>query len=425
MVSDYLVASGLQADLDAFGFQVVGHGCMTCIGNSGDLHPAIVEAVEKDGLCAVGVLSGNRNFQGRVNPHLGAAYLASPALVVAYAIAGRITLDLTREPLGTDPQGVPVFLRDIWPTNEEIAAMVARQIQPRMFSERYRDVWTGPPQWQRIEAPSDVRWPWDPESNYIRRPPHVDHVSPEPQRWLAIGKARVLMVLGDNVTTDHISPAGAIPEESLAGRYLASRGVAKADFNQYSTRRSNHEVMLRGAFSNPRLRNEQLPPGAEPSCFALAADGRAMAAYDAAATYEPATPRVILAGKNYGAGSSRDWGAKAPMLLGVRAIVAESFERIHRSNLIGMGILPLTFPTGVSRRDLAVDGRETLTFEGLERLHAGTTPIRAIVSHPDHPQRTVPLTCILDSQRELEILRHGGVLPFVVRRALPQPEKTP
>jgi aconitate hydratase len=419
VVSDYLAASGLQDDLDALGFNVVGYGCMTCIGNSGSLEPAVVSAVEKDGLCAVGVLSGNRNFDGRVNPHLAGAYLASPALCVAYAIAGEITCDLTSQPIGTDREGRPVLLREIWPTDAEIDEVVSRHIRPQMFAERYREVWAGPAQWRALSGPGGLRFQWDEKSDYIRQPPYFDGLPVEPSRQISLQGARPLLMVGDNVTTDHISPAGAIPAASLAGRHLSARGVPVAEFNQYSTRRSNHEVMLRGAFSNPKLRNELLDP-AHKGGLALTADGSAaLPAYEAARTYrERGEPLVILAGKNYGAGSSRDWAAKAPALLGVRAVIAESFERIHRSNLIGLGIVPLLFPAGLQRGDLCSDGRETLTFDGLERLRPGANEVRVEVRHPERATRTFALLCRLDSQREVDYLRHGGILPYVVRNAL-------
>lgn len=425
VVSDYLRASGLQGDLDALGFHVVGHGCMTCIGNSGRLQEAVVEAVEQEGLCAVGVLSGNRNFHGRVNPHLAAAYLASPALVVAYALAGRITCDLTRDPIGIDGNGAPVLLADIWPAPEEIDAVIARHVSARLYVERYADVRMGTPEWQRIEAPADLRFPWDEQSTYIRRPPHVESFTRDLPPPLALREARVLLSLGDSVTTDHISPAGPIPPDSLAGRHLLERGVPVGEFNQYATRRSNHEVMLRGAFSNPRLRNELLGEAASPANLALAEDGvTALPAFEAAATYRlKGVPLVILAGRNYGAGSSRDWGAKAPRLLGVRAILAESFERIHRSNLIGMGIVPITLPPGLTRKDIARTGRESLTFTGLDELRVGRNPVHLTVASGTQPPRQFLLACDIDSRRELRTLREGGFLPLVVRSALSHPTK--
>ena len=397
-VSAYLRASGLQNDLDALGFAVVGYGCMTCIGNSGDLDERVIRAVEKEGLRAVGVLSGNRNFHGRVNPHLAGAYLCSPALVIAYALAGTVVRDLTREPLGTDRNGRPVLLSDIWPAPQEIAEVVERWVSPEIFAGRYDDVWQGSAEWRRVPSPRGVQFPWDPKSDYVRPPPYFADAALTPPNSLSIRDARILLKLGDNVTTDHISPAGAIPRDSLAGKYLGARGVAPRDLNQYSTRRSNHEVLLRGAFSNPRLVNE-LRPGASIDVY----------------TDRPAGPLVILAGRNYGAGSSRDWAAKAPALLGVKAIIAESFERLHRSNLIGMGVVPLTFPAALDRHQIARDGTEAVDFEGLDQLEVGYNKVRALVRRRDE-RLVVDLDCRIDSGQELAYLRHGGLLPLVWRR---------
>jgi aconitate hydratase len=385
-VSAYLEASGLQEDLDALGFGVVGYGCMTCIGNSGDLHDDVVRAVEKDGLRAIGVLSGNRNFHGRVNPHLAGAYLCSPALVIAYALAGTVTRDISD------------LVRELWPAPEEIAGVLERSVRPEIFAGRYDKVWEGSEEWRRVPAPSGVRFPWSPNSDYVRRPRYFEGATVPPPAALEIRNARVLLKLGDNVTTDHISPAGPIPPASLAGKYLAARGVAPRDFNQYSTRRSNHEVMLRGAFSNPGLVKELGPADV----------------YD---DEPPSTPLVILAGRNYGAGSSRDWAAKAPALLGVKAIVAESFERLHRSNLIGMGIVPLTFPAGADRHAMARDGAEVIDFEGLDDLRVGNNVVRAVVRRQGQ-SAAVQLDCRIDSRQELDYLRHGGLLPYVWRGIL-------
>jgi aconitate hydratase len=399
-VSAYLRASGLQDDLEALGFGVVGYGCMTCIGNSGDLDERMMRAVEKDGLRAVGMLSGNRNFHGRVNRHLAGAYLCSPALVVAYALAGTVTRDLTREPLGMDQDGVPVLLSDIWPQPQEITEVLERCVRPEIFEGRYDNVWEGSAEWRRVPAPRGVQFPWDPKSDYVCPPPYFEGVSLAPRASLSIRNARVLLKLGDNVTTDHISPAGAIPPRSVAGKYLESRGVAPRDLNQYAARRSNHEVMLRGAFSNPALVDEL----------------RRAAAIDVY-TDKPEAPLIILAGRNYGVGSSRDWAAKAPALLGVKAIIAESFERLHRSNLIGMGIVPLTFPVGVDRHHIARDGAEMIDLEELDRLRVGNNEVRAVVRCGGE-RRVIMLDCRIDSGQELDYLRHGGLLPYVWRRIL-------
>jgi aconitate hydratase len=394
-VSAYLGESGLLEDLEALGFGVVGYGCMTCIGNSGELDAQVIRAVEHEGLRAVGVLSGNRNFQGRVNPHLAGAYLCSPALVIAYALAGTVLRDLTREPLGLGSDGRPVFLRDIAPASEEVSSVLERWVRPALFAGRYDAVWEGSAEWRAVPAPGGVRFPWDPKSDYVRPPPYFEGATITPPASLAIRNARVLLKLGDNVTTDHISPAGAIPRDSLAGKYLRERGVVPRDFNQYSTRRTNHEVMLRGAFSNPGLINELGPVDVY--------------------SRKDGGPFVIVAGNNYGAGSSRDWAAKAPALLGVKAIAAASFERLHRSNLIGMGIVPLTLPAGVDRHRLARDGTETIDFEGLDSLQVGNNTVCAMVRR-DAELLAVDLDCRIDSGQELAYLRNGGLLPYVWRR---------
>lgn len=424
VVSAYLTASGLQDDLDALGFNVVGLGCMTCIGNSGKLEPAVVEAVEQRGLAVVGVLSGNRNFDGRVNAHLSGAYLASPALVVAYAIAGRITLDLEADPLDTDASGAPVYLSDLWPTDSEIAEVARNCLSPSLFREQYSDVWSGPPQWQAISAPGGAQFEWDPASDYIRRPPYFDGVDLAKPADLAIREARVALMLGDNVTTDHISPAGTIQLDSLAGRHLASHGVPVADFNQYSTRRSNHEVMMRGAFSNPRLRNELVAgQAAGTGCWAWNPDRSAVLPfYEAALEYrEQGVPLVLVAGSSYGVGSSRDVAAKVTALLGVRVVIAQSYERIHRSNLIALGVVPLLFTPGATRADLGWDGTEALDFEGLENLHPGSNEVRVHVRRRSGILSAVTFICQIHSRQELEYLNQGGILRYVVRRAMAAP----
>lgn len=419
VVSGYLSASGLQDDLDALGFHVAGLGCMTCIGNSGQLEAAVVEAVERQGLCAVGVLSGNRNFDGRVNGHLAGAYLASPPLVVAYAIAGTVDIDLARDPLGEDADGRPVRLPDLWPSDEEIRSVIDRHLLPDVFAAAYRGITDGPPAWQAIDAPGSTCFAWEPASDYIRRPPYFDGLHAEAPGLRPVRDARLLLKLGDDITTDHISPAGTIPAESVAGRYLLSRGTVERDLNQYSTRRSNHEVLLRGAFSNRRLRNEVLsaettPPGGH--AFDLTGS-RVLPACEASAAFrEAGVPLVILAGRNYGAGSSRDWAAKAPALLGVRIVVAESFERIHRSNLLALGVLPLLYDAGCTRHDLCRDGRETFSFDGLDALAVGRNRIEVEVTRPGGSRSTHVLWCTLESSRELGWLQHGGVLPRMVRR---------
>jgi aconitate hydratase len=422
VVAEYLKRSGLQDDLDALGFNVVGFGCMTCIGNSGPLEAPVMAAVDA-GMVGVGVLSGNRNFDGRVNPHVAAGYLMSPALCVVYAIAGTVHGDLATEAVEWRDDDTPVMLADLMPTAAEVDAVIREAIGPALYVEGHADVWRGPSQWQAITREAGLQFAWDERSDYIRRPPYLDamvaaNAASVDTRPLAIAGARVLAKLGDNVTTDHLSPAGAIPPDSVAGRYLAARGVPVAEFNQYSTRRSNHEVMMRGALSNPKLVNE-LVPDAKRGGTTRAWSGDVMSVYDAAATYrERGVPLVILAGKNYGAGSSRDWAAKGPALLGVKAVVAESFERIHRANLIGMGIVPLVFAAGRTRHDLCGTGDETLDFDGLDTLVVGKNSVGITVRSSDGTTKRIEVACTIDSQREIDYLEAGGILPFVTRRAL-------
>jgi aconitate hydratase len=420
-VADYLERAGLLRDLAALGFDVAGFGCMTCIGNSGGLQAA-ADAMVDAGLQGVAVLSGNRNFQGRVNPKVPAGYLASPALVVAYAIAGNIRIDLEQEPIGMDAQGRAVWLRDIMPADEAVAALAGEVLDPALFQRRAATVWAGTAQWQALSAAPSVRYAWDPDSTYLRRPRYLEAVAAQAAPLAAITGARALMVLGDNVTTDHISPAGAIPPDSAAGRWLLARGEAVEDLNQYSTRRSNHEVMLRGAYTNAAARNRLASPpdgtAASPGAWAWDVDGREiLPVHDAAATYmERGVPLLVFAGRNYGAGSSRDWAAKAQALLGVRAVVARSFERIHRSNLIGMGVLPLNFRGDDSAQALDLDGTETFELRGLDALQVGDNTVVLETRHAQRPPRTMLLSLRLDAEQELRYLRHGGVLPYVVRK---------
>ncbi|MET9718117.1 aconitate hydratase AcnA [Streptomyces rochei] len=421
VVEDYLREAGLLTPLAETGFHIVGFGCMTCIGNSGPLHPELERLAADARVDPVAVLSGNRNFAGRVNPRIAQSYLASPPLVVAYALAGSILHDFERDPLGTGADGTPVFLKDLWPADEEVAARVATSVRPEMFRTNAARLREGTGAWREIEAPGGVRFPWSPDSTYIRRPPHLTDLPATPPDRLRVERARVLMVLGDDVTTDHISPAGAIPAGSSAGRWLADRGVARRDLNQYSTRRSNHEVMLRGAFSNAAVQNRLLRSvGNLTGGHAYTADRSAvLPVHEAAATYRAAGhDLVVVAGRNYGAGSSRDWAAKAQALLGVRVVIAESYERIHRNNLIGMGVLPLEFEDGDSASAHAFTGEEDLTFDGLADLRVGTNPITLSVDRPDAPGTTVALRLRLQSRQELAYLRHGGILPYVVRRAV-------
>ncbi|MFC9678939.1 aconitate hydratase AcnA [Streptomyces sp. NPDC056948] len=420
VVEEYLRASGLLPALEKTGFHIVGFGCMTCIGNSGPLHPAMEERAAAGTVEPVAVLSGNRNFAGRVNPRISLSYLASPPLVVAYALAGSVLHDFDRTPLGTAPDGSPVHLKDLWPSEEEVAARVGESVRPEMFRANAARIRQGTPAWQEIDAPGGTRFPWNPESTYIRRPPHLTDLSSQPPARLRLDRAKALLHLGDDVTTDHISPAGAIPAASPAGHWLSDRSVARRDLNQYSTRRSNHEVMLRSAFTNAAVTNRLLAEQPAPGGHACTADGsRVLPVYEAAATYRDAGyDLVVVAGRNYGAGSSRDWAAKAQALLGVRAVVAESYERIHRSNLIGMGVLPLEFAEGVSSAGFSLTGAEDLAFEELDDLSVGTNRITLRIRRRQGADTTAVLRLRIFSRQELTYLRHGGILPYVVRRTL-------
>jgi aconitate hydratase len=411
VVTDYLQKSGLQASLDALGFNLVGYGCTTCIGNSGPLPPDVESAVAEHDMIVAAVLSGNRNFEGRIHPQVRANYLASPPLVVAYALAGRMDIDLTTEPLGTDADGKPVFLRELWPSDAEIDRTIAESINETMFRSRYADVFAGDGNWRELAVPTGDRYAWDPQSEYVKRPPYFDDMPAEPQTPNDIRGARVLAILGDSVTTDHISPAGSIARSSPAAKYLVEHGVDPADFNSYGARRGNHEVMARGTFANVRLRN-QLVPGVEGGMTRYLPDGTQMPIFDAAMKYkEDGTPLIVLAGKEYGSGSSRDWAAKGPMLLGVRAVIAESFERIHRSNLIGMGILPLEFEPGQNRSTLGLTGEETYEIEGIAaNLRPGATLT------VDAGGKSFSVRLRIDTPDEVEYYRHGGILQYVLRQ---------
>lgn len=417
VVADYLEKADLMADFSALGFDLAGFGCMTCIGNSGKLEPHM-EAFSDSGLKTVVVLSGNRNFEGRVNPKVQIGYLASPALVVAYALVGTIDTDIQQQPLGQDTHGNDVFLHELMPHEDEVHALVARTVLPELFRKRNATLWDGTHHWQQLSAVGSVQFPWDPASTYLRRPVYLQGVTPQPAESLSIQGARPLMVLGDNVTTDHISPASAIPSESQAGQWLLERGEAVDDLNQYSTRRSNHEVMMRGAFVNRSVKNQLLATQPAAGGWATSEAGEVMRVYDAALTYvEKHIPLLIFAGFNYGAGSSRDWAAKAQATLGVKAVVARSFERIHRSNLIGMGVFPIEFCPGESAADLALDGSEHFDLEGLATLAVGTNSIRLRISRNGR-QQMVELALKVDSRQELLYLRQGGILPYVVRKVV-------
>ncbi|MGU3498004.1 aconitate hydratase AcnA [Mycobacterium sp. C31M] len=416
VVTEYLTAAGLLDDLAKLGFTTVGYGCMTCIGNSGPLHPALETLVEQ-GFTPAAVLSGNRNFPGRVHPRLQYGYLASPPLVVAYALAGSVLHDFETEPVGHDHAGAAVYLADLWPTDVETAQCAAQYLRPEMFAENTDAIRHGTQAWRELDGQQELRYRWDPASTYIRRPSYLENIGPVAPEVPSVLATRTLLRLGDNVTTDHISPAGAIPRDSAAAEYLHNGGVQPRDYNQYSTRRSNFEVMVRGAFTNADVRNRLLPPGVGgKGAWAHTADrSQVLPVYQAAATYGD-TPMVIVAGDNYGAGSSRDWAAKAPALLGVRAIIAGSYERIHRSNIIGMGIYPLQFDPARPIPDL--DGTETLNLCGLDRITVGLNDIALNIVGEDGTVVSRPLRLRVDTVNEIEYLRHGGTLPYVIRKLL-------
>ena len=415
VVTDYLEKAGLQDDLDALGFNLVGYGCTTCIGNSGPLADNIAKAVEDGDLTVCSVLSGNRNFEGRINPHCKANYLASPPLVVAYALAGSMMVDLTKDPLGEDADGKPVRLSDIWPSSKEIHETVKSAVSPEMFEERYADVFKGPEEWRAIEVSGGKTYDWQADSTYVQNPPFFEDMSKEPGEIEDVEGARLLAVLGDSVTTDHISPAGAIKKDSPAGQYLVDNGVEPRDFNSYGARRGNHEVMMRGTFANIRIRNEMLP-GVEGGFTKHIPSGEKMPIYDAAMKYmEEDTPLVVVAGKEYGTGSSRDWAAKGTRLLGVKAVIAESFERIHRSNLVGMGVLPLQFPEGTDRASLKLTGEETFDLHGLKDGIKPRMDVACTIHRPDGDDEEITLTCRIDTADEVEYFRNGGILHYVLR----------
>jgi aconitate hydratase len=412
VVMDYYERAGLLPYLEKLGFNLVGYGCTTCIGNSGPLPEEISQAVNDNDLAVVSVLSGNRNFEGRINPDVKMNYLASPPLVVAYALTGTMDADLTRDPIGTNAEGKPVYLHDIWPSPSEIAEIVQDAVAAEMFSRDYADVFEGDERWKGLQVPSGDTFAWAEESTYVRRPPYFDGMDAEPQPVEDIHGARALALLGDSVTTDHISPAGAIKTDSPAGRYLTEHGVERRDFNSYGSRRGNHEVMIRGTFANIRLRN-LLAPGTEGGVTTKLPEDEQMSIYDASRRYiEEGTPLIVLGGKEYGSGSSRDWAAKGTALLGVRAVLAESFERIHRSNLIGMGVLPLQFRPGESVESLGLTGRETFDVTGIEQISSGDVPEEVTVTADGREFRAVVR---IDTPGEAAYFRHGGIMQYVLR----------
>jgi aconitate hydratase len=414
VVTDYLAKAKLDDDLDALGFNLVGYGCTTCIGNSGPLPEPIAKTVQTNEVVAAAVISGNRNFEGRVNPDVKANYLASPMLVVAYALAGSMQVDITKDALGVGADGQPVYLKDIWPTNQEIAACVRANVTAEMFSTRYADVFKGDANWQAINAGAGQTYGWDAASTYVAHPPYFEGMSMTPKPLTDVEGAKVLALFGDSITTDHISPAGDIKAASPAGAYLQSRGVTKVDFNSYGARRGHHEVMMRGTFANIRIKNGMVP-GAEGGVTKYVPTGEVMPIYDAAMKYQAAgTPLVVFAGKEYGTGSSRDWAAKGTRLLGVRAVVAESFERIHRSNLIGMGVLPLQFLDGASWASLGLKGDETVSLAGVASVQP-RQKMSLLITFADGATKTVPVLCRIDTENELDYFRNGGILHYVLR----------
>jgi aconitate hydratase len=412
VVMDYYERAGLTPYLEKLGFNLVGYGCTTCIGNSGPLPEAISSAVAEEDLAVVSVLSGNRNFEGRINPDVKMNYLASPPLVVAYALAGTMDIDLTTEPLGTGASGQPVYLRDLWPSPAEVEQIVETAVAAEMFTRDYADVFTGDERWQDLDVQPGDTFAWAEDSTYVRHPPYFEGMPQQPSPVTDIHGARVLAKLGDSVTTDHISPAGAIKTDSPAGRYLTEHGVERGDFNSYGSRRGNHEVMIRGTFANIRLRN-QLAPGTEGGVTVKLPEDEQMSIYDASRKYiDEGTSLVVLGGKEYGSGSSRDWAAKGTALLGVRAVLVESFERIHRSNLIGMGVLPLQFKPGDTAESLGLTGHEVFDITGIEAMNSGDTP-REVTVRADDKEFTAIVR--IDTPGEADYYRHGGIMQFVLR----------
>lgn len=415
VVTEYLALADLQDPLDALGFNLVGYGCTTCIGNSGPLDPAIDSAIQEHNILVTSVLSGNRNFEGRVHPLTKGNYLMSPPLVVAYAIAGTMNIDIAKDPIGQDKNGNDVYLKDIWPSNQEVAEMVAKAVTAEMFKAKYADVFSGTKEWQAINVSKSLTFPWDNESTYIQNPPYFEGMAAQASEGADILGANILALLGDSITTDHISPAGVIAKTSPAATYLKEKGVDPKDFNSYGSRRGNHEVMMRGTFANVRIKNE-MAAGTEGGYTTHIPTGEVTSIYDAAMQYkDAATPLVVVAGKEYGTGSSRDWAAKGTILLGVKAVIAESFERIHRSNLLGMGVLPLMFKQGATRQTLKLDGSEVFDITGIA---GGITPkmdVKCAITRKDGSREELTLLCRIDTQDEAEYYRNGGILHKVLR----------
>jgi aconitate hydratase len=422
VVTDYYERSGLWPYLEKLGYHLVGYGCTTCIGNSGPLPDEISAAVNEADLAVVSVLSGNRNFEGRINPDVKMNYLASPPLVIAYGLAGTMDFDFENQPLGQDPEGNDVFLRDIWPSPQNVQTTIDSAISQEMYTGRYADVFAGDERWRSLPTPEGDTFEWAPDSTYVRKPPYFEGMQPEPEPVQDISGARVLALLGDSVTTDHISPAGSIKEDTPAGQYLREHGVEKRDFNSYGSRRGNHEVMIRGTFANIRLRNLLLDGVSGGYTRDFTQDGGPQAfIYDAAQNYAAqGTPLVVLGGKEYGSGSSRDWAAKGTALLGVKAVIVESYERIHRSNLIGMGVLPLQFPQGESATSLGLDGTETFDISGVTALDEGSTPRTVHVTATKESGEKIEFdaTVRIDTPGEADYYRNGGIMQYVLRGML-------
>lgn len=414
VVSEYLEAAELQDDLDAIGFNLVGYGCTTCIGNSGPLQPEISAAINDADLVGVAVLSGNRNFEGRISPDVRANYLASPPLVVAYALAGDMNIDLTTEPLGTGKDGQPVYLKDVWPTQKEIADLVEKTVTREAFQKKYADVFNGDEKWQSVETTDSLTYDWPATSTYVQNPPYFQGMDAEPGKIENVNGGRILALLGDMVTTDHISPAGSFKEATPAGQYLVDRQVTPREFNSYGSRRGNHQVMMRGTFANIRIKNEMLA-GVEGG-YTLGPDGKETSIFEAAMAWTAQdVPLVVIGGKEYGAGSSRDWAAKGTALLGVKAVIAESFERIHRSNLVGMGVIPFEFTAGDSRQSLGLTGQETISITGLEGDLDPLAEVPCEITYADGTSKTISLKCRIDTEVEIDYVENGGVLHYVLR----------
>jgi aconitate hydratase len=417
VVTGYLEAAGVIPDLEALGFHVVGYGCTTCIGNSGPLPEPVAKAIDENDLAVASVLSGNRNFEGRIHPQVKASYLGSPPLVVAYALAGTIDIDLTTDPIGEDADGSPIFLKDLWPSAEEVSSAL-ESLTSEMFTKEYSKVFEGEENWRNLPSPEGALYEWDPDSTYVKEPPFFQNLSAEPAETADITGARALAVVADSVTTDHISPAGAIPPASAAGEYLQDNGVKPEQFNSYGSRRGNHEVMVRGTFASIRFRNK-LAGGKEGAWTRYLPDGEEMRIYDAAVKYaEEGTPLIVIAGKEYGSGSSRDWAAKGPNLLGVKAVIAETFERIHRSNLVGMGVLPLQFINNENAESLGLTGEESFDITGIVDGLEPHAELKVTACSEDGSTKELTVECRIDSAVELDYYRNGGVLQMVLRRML-------